>query len=209
MAVSGGKDSLTLLELLGRRQRIHVPSIRVEAVHVRMREVDYMTDTQYLQDFADRLGVPLHVREVSFASDYHGRPKPVCFICSTVRRSVIFNLAQELGCNKIAFGHHQDDIIRTALMNLTFQGHFSTMPARLQMRKMPLTLIRPLCAVPEALIREWADEQGYRPQAKRCPHETETTRTAIHRVFDEMERLSPDARNSVWRALVDAGKLEE
>lgn len=215
VGVSGGKDSLTLLDLLGRQQRMHVPSIHVEAVHIRMAEVEYASDTSYLTAFAQKAGVPLHIIETKFptvASDIASktkRAKPPCFLCSWARRKAMFNLAQKLGCNKIALGHHQDDIIRTALMNLTFQGQFMTMPAMLQMRKMPLTIIRPLCTVPESIISQWADEQGYQLQAKHCPHEHTTNRTNIQNVLSAMEALSPDARNSIWNALRSAGKLIE
>ena len=154
VGLSGGKDSLCLLELLVRRSKVHVPHFTVEALHVRMANIHYETDTTYLQSFCNRLGVPLHLITTSFATVPDGFPsgkqKPPCFLCSWQRRKQLFNIAQELNCTKIALGHHQDDIIHTALMNLTFQGHFSTMPAKLKMRKMPLTIIRPLCLCQEA-----------------------------------------------------------
>ena len=94
------------------------------------------------------------------------RQKQPCFLCSWMRRKEMFNLAQELGCNKIALGHHQDDILHTALMNLTFQGRFGSMPARLKLRKMPLTIIRPLCIIEEQDIKVYAELQGYQKQQK-------------------------------------------
>ena len=142
VGLSGGKDSLCLLEFLARRSKVHVPHFTVEALHVRMENVRYETDTTYLQHFCEQNGVPLHIITTRFKSS---DKKPPCFLCSWQRRKQLFNFAQEHGCTKIALGHHQDDIIHTALMNLTFQGHFSTMPAKLRMRKMPLTIIRPLC----------------------------------------------------------------
>ena len=171
-----------------------------------MENISYETDTSYLQHFCDELGVPLHVVTTSFVpSD----KKPPCFLCSWQRRKQLFNLAQQLNCNKIALGHHQDDIIHTALMNLTFQGQFSTMPALLRMQKMPLTIIRPLCLVEEADIRTYAEEQGYEKQLKQCPYEHATNRTDIQNLFDRMQQLNPEARYSVWNALETAGKLTE
>jgi tRNA(Ile)-lysidine synthase TilS/MesJ len=206
VGLSGGKDSLCLLELLARRSRIQRPQFTVEALHVRMENISYETDTSYLQHFCDELGVPLHVVTTSFVpSD----KKPPCFLCSWQRRKQLFNLAQQLNCNKIALGHHQDDIIHTALMNLTFQGQFSTMPALLRMQKMPLTIIRPLCLVEEADIRTYAEEQGYEKQLKQCPYEHATNRTDIQNLFDRMQQLNPEARYSVWNALETAGKLTE
>ena len=125
VGLSGGKDSLCLLEFLARRSKVHVPHFTVEALHVRMENIHYETDTTYLQSFCDRLGVPLHIITTQFEERIshssflipHFKNKPACFLCSWQRRKQLFNLAQELGCTKIALGHHQDDIIHTALMN--------------------------------------------------------------------------------------------
>lgn len=137
------------------------------------------------------------------------KSKPPCFLCSWQRRKQLFNLAQQLGCSKIALGHHQDDIIYTALMNLTFHGHFSTMPVKLKMRKMPLTVIRPLCLCQEADILAYAQQQGYRKQLKQCPYEHDTNRTAIQEIFRQMQSLNEEARYSIWHALERADKLVE
>ena len=126
---------------------------------------------------------------------------PACFLCSWQRRKQLFNLAQELGCKKIALGHHQDDMIHTALMNLTFQGHFSSMPPSLKMEKMPLTIIRPLCLCEEADIMEYAAQQGYQKQLKQCPYEHDTNRTSVQGLLERMQQLNPEARHSIWNAL--------
>ena len=214
VGLSGGKDSLLLTELLAKRARIDHPRFKVEAIHVRMENVHYETSTDYLQQFCDVLGVPLHIVTTSFDSSLftlHSslKKKPACFLCSWYRRKQLFNLAQELGCNKIALGHHRDDIIRTALMNLTFQGRFDAMPARLKMRKMPLTIIRPLCLIDEVDISRYAELSHYEKQVKQCPHEHETNRTAIADVFQTMQLINPEARFSLWRAIETAGKLTE
>ena len=223
VGLSGGKDSLCLLEFLARRSKILVPHFTVEALHVRMENIHYETDTTYLQSFCDRLGVPLHIITTSFnfqlSSQRHTlyertlnsqlKEKPACFLCSWQRRKQLFNMAQELGCTKIALGHHQDDIIHTALMNLTFQGHFTTMPTKLRMRKMPLTIIRPLCLCQEADISAYAEQQGYEKQLKQCPYERDTNRTTAAELFTRMQQLNPEARYSIWRALESDGKLTE
>lgn len=213
VGLSGGKDSLCLLELMARRSKVHVPHFTVEALHVRMANIHYETDTTYLQSFCNRLGVPLHLITTSFATVPDGFPsgkqKPPCFLCSWQRRKQLFNIAQELNCTKIALGHHQDDIIHTALMNLTFQGHFSTMPAKLKMRKMPLTIIRPLCLCQEADIRAYAEQQGYEKQLKQCPYEKATNRTAAAELFAHIQQLNPEARYCIWHALEADKKLVE
>ena len=214
VGLSGGKDSLCLVEFLARRSKINVPHFTVEALHVRMTDVHYETDTSYLQSFCDRLGVPLHIITTSFNSSLftiHSslKSKPACFLCSWQRRKQLFNLAQKLGCTKIALGHHQDDIIHTALMNLTFQGQFSTMPAKLKMKKMPLTIIRPLCLCQEADIQLYAEQQHYQKQLKLCPFEKETHRTSVEALFQQMQQLNKEARYSIWHALEQEEKLTE
>ena len=262
VGLSGGKDSLFLLEMLARRRHILKPRFTLEALHVRMTNVQYETDTTYLQSFCDHLGVPLHIITTSFsptptaeapvsadagvpsgapssapvsadaavpsgapssapvsaaapvpavstAGAIAGSKKPACFLCSWQRRKQLFNLAQELNCTKIAFGHHQDDIIHTALMNLTFQGHFSTMPAKLKMRKMPITIIRPLCLCQEDDIRQYAEEHHYEKQIQLCPYEHDTNRTTAQTLFQHMQQLSKEARYSIWHALESDEKLVE
>jgi tRNA(Ile)-lysidine synthase TilS/MesJ len=220
VGLSGGKDSLLLTELLAKRAKIDHPRFEVEALHVRMENIHYETDTSYLQQFCEDLGIRLHLRTTSFNLDQLEnldnldrqrlrRQKQPCFLCSWQRRKELFNLAQQLGCNKIALGHHQDDLIHTALMNITFQGRFDTMPASLKMRKMPLTIIRPLCMIEEADIKVYAEMQGYQKQAKLCPYETDSHRTDIKRLFDQMEQINPEARFSIWRALNTENKLIE
>ena len=228
VGLSGGKDSLLLTELLAKRAKIDHPRFEVEALHVRMENIHYETDTSYLQQFCEELGVRLHIRTTRFEVDAVPmvdstavpqqspesaarlrRQKQPCFLCSWQRRKELFNLAQQLGCNKIALGHHQDDLIHTALMNLTFQGRFDTMPASLKMRKMPLTIIRPLCMMEEADIKAYTLLQGYQKQTKLCPYETDSHRTDIKHLFNEMEQINPEARFSIWRALNADNKLIE
>ena len=226
VGLSGGKDSFLLTELLAKRAKIDHPRFTVEALHVRMENIHYETDTSYLQQFCDDLGIKLHVRttrfEVSPSVEFSTvsqqstetsarlrKQKQPCFLCSWQRRKELFNLAQELGCNKIALGHHQDDLIHTALMNLVYQARFATMPARLKMRKMPLTIIRPLCLIPEKDIRIYAELHGYQKQKILCPYENNSHRTDIRRLYDQLEQMNPEARYSIWRALETENKLIE
>ncbi len=217
VGISGGKDSLCLLELLAQRAKIHHPRFQVEALHVRMENIHYETSTNYLTQFCQELEIPLHIRTTRFeiggdscrSSKDARRQKSPCFLCSWYRRKMLFNTAQELGCNKIALGHHQDDILNTALMNLTFQGRFGTMPALLKMKKMPIIVIRPLCMIPEELIRQYAELRTYEQQKTICPYEHESHRTDIRQLYDLAERQNPEFRHSLWNALNSEGKLVE
>ena len=177
VALSGGKDSLFLLEMLARRSKIFVPRFTVEAVFVKMSNISYETDCGYLQQFAESHGVKLHIIETAFDASTDKRKTP-CFLCSWYRRKAIFNLAQQLGCNKLALGHHNDDIIHTALMNLMFQGHLSSMPPMMRLDKMPITIIRPLCLIEECDIIQHAVHAQYQKQRKLCPYENTSKRTA-------------------------------
>lgn len=206
IGLSGGKDSLCLLEMLARRQRIFKPKIEVEAVHVRMKNIHYESDTSYLDRFASEHGVKLHIINTEF-DDTKKSDKPACFLCSWHRRKALFHYAQEADFNKIALGHHMDDIIHTAMLNQFYQGSFSTMPAVMQMDKMPLTIIRPLCLIKESNIQEYAELCRYEKQIKTCPYEKQSNRTDMRRVFEEIEHINPEARYSIWHALEKEGKL--
>lgn len=208
VGLSGGKDSLCLLELLAKRAKISHPDFKVEALHVRMTNIKYETDTDYLNEFASKLGIKLNVVTTSFDANTDTRKNP-CFLCSWNRRKQMFVMAQQLGCNKIALGHHQDDIIHTALMNLTYQGHFSTMPVKLKMKKMPITIIRPLCLERESDIKEYAVMNDYQKQIKICPFETDSKRNTIRKLFNIIEKLNQEARYSIWNSLESDGKLIE
>lgn len=208
VGLSGGKDSLCMLELLAARQKISRPRFSVEALHIRMSNIKYESDVEYLRDFSESRGVRFHTVTTGFDSSTDNRKSP-CFLCSWNRRKQLFLKAQELGCNKIALGHHMDDIIHTAMMNLFFQGGFSTMPVRLKMRKMPLTIIRPLCLEAESDLRQYALNKGYRKQVKLCPYEADSHRSDMKALFDRIEEMNEEARYSVWNALNKENKLIE
>lgn len=221
VGLSGGKDSLLLTELLAKRSLIHHPRFEVEAVHVKMENVSYASGISYLQSFCDQLHVRLHVVTTRFETIPDGensdqaidggvkanynqmrrKQKQPCFLCSWYRRKALFNLAQQLGCNKIALGHHRDDFIHTALMNLFYQGRFDTMAPKLDMRRMPLAIIRPLCLIDETDISHMAELNHYEKPQRLCPYEHLSQRDTLARMVDEMERVNPEVRHSIWRAI--------
>lgn len=208
IGLSGGKDSLCLVDLLSRRMKILKPRFTAEALHIRMENIKYESDTTYLKDFCESRGIKFHVVTTGFDASTDSRKSP-CFLCSWNRRKQIFTTAQQLGCNKIALGHHQDDIIHTTMMNLYFQGSFSTMPVKLKMWKMPLTIIRPLCLEHEEDMRSYATKNDYRKQAKLCPYETDSHRSDMRDIFNRIEAMTSEARYSVWNALEKNNKLVE
>ena len=200
VALSGGKDSLTLLQLLSERSRIFKPSISIVAAHVTMINIPYKTNISFLQNFCNGLGVELNVVESSFDASTDKRKSP-CFLCSWNRRKALFSLAQELGCNKIALGHNMDDFIETMLMNITFQGTFSAMAPVMQMDKFPISIIRPLCLVNESDVEAYALESQFPPQIKNCPFENDSNRKAMKDLLMHLESLNPEARYNLWGAM--------
>lgn len=200
VALSGGKDSLTLLQLLAERSRIFKPSISIVAAHVTMVNIPYKANIEYLREFCSGLGVEFHLLESGFNSSTDTRKSP-CFLCSWNRRKALFTLAQEKGCNKIALGHNMDDFIETMLMNITFQGTFSAMSPVMTMEKFPITIIRPLCLTNESDIELYAKESSFPPQNKNCPYEDSTNRKAMKDMLQRLESINPEARYNLWGAM--------
>lgn len=200
IALSGGKDSLMLLQLMAARSRIYRPKITVEAVHVIMDNIPYETDRTYLQDFCHQHGVPLHILHSSFDESTDPR-KTRCFLCAWNRRKTIFEFATQHGFNKVALGHHMDDILTTLLMNMTFEGTTQTMQPIMKMEHYPLHIIRPLCLVIEEDIRQYSVQAGFHKQKTACPYEEVTNRKTINDVFHTLEKINPEARYSLWSAL--------
>ncbi len=200
VGLSGGKDSLALLELLARRSRIYKPRFSVVAVHVVMTNIPYESDVDYLQQYSESLGVPFVRYETFFDPTTDTRKSP-CFLCSWNRRKTLFTVAKEQKCNKIALGHHMDDILETLLMNMTFQGAVSTMPPCLVMRKFDMTIIRPMCLIHESDLIELAMFRGYRKQIKNCPYEKDSHRSDIKQILRSLEKLNPEARYSLWSSM--------
>lgn len=200
VALSGGKDSLCLLRMLARQSRLHKPAIRVEAAHVIMDNIPYETDRTFLVRFCEEHGVRLHLLHSSF-NESTDRRRTKCFLCSWNRRKTLFTFASENGFNKVALGHHQDDIIVTLLMNQTFEGSIQAMPPKLTMEHYPLEVIRPLCLVPESMIAELAEQLGFEKQKTSCPYETVTHRATMTRLFRRLEEINPEARHSLWSAM--------
>ena len=192
IGLSGGKDSLALVELLARRSRILKPRFSVIAVHVVMKNIPYQSDVDYLRNYTESCGIPFVLYETEFDASTDTRKSP-CFLCSWNRRKALFTVAKEQQCNKIALGHHMDDILETLLMNITYQGTFSSMPPRLVMKKFDMTIIRPMCLVHEADLMELAEIRAYRKQVKNCPYESQSSRSAMKRILHQLEEMNPEA----------------
>lgn len=202
VGLSGGKDSLALVELLAKRARIYKPRFSVVVAHVVMKNIPYQSDTAYLKEYVESWGLPFVLYETEFDASTDTRKSP-CFLCSWNRRKALFTIAREYGCNKIALGHHMDDILETLLMNITFQGAFSSMPPSLVMKKFDMTIIRPMCLVHESDLTALAQLRGYRKQVKNCPYEEQSHRSDMKEVMRRLEAMNPEARYSLWGSMTN------
>lgn len=200
IGLSGGKDSLALVDLLGKRSKIYHPRFEVVVTHIIMSNIPYRSDLDYLRSHAEAHGLPFFVHETSFDASTDTRKSP-CFLCSWTRRKALFDIARQHGCNKIALGHHQDDIIETLLMNMIHQGAIGTMPPRLKMDKFDMEIIRPMCLVEEKDLIRVAEWRNYRKQIKNCPHESGSSRSDVKEILSRLEAINPEARYSLWKSM--------
>lgn len=202
IGLSGGKDSMMLTRLMALRARIFKPRIEVEAVHVVMDNIAYEMDYGWMETFCRSFGIKLNIVHTNFEVRADAEKTP-CFLCSWHRRKALFGYATEHGFNKVALGHHQDDILTTWLMNISFEGNAQpSMLPKLKMEHYPITIIRPLCLVSEQLLREESAMEGLVHEKRACPYEKETMRTKMNGLFKQLDEMSPEVRHSMWQALM-------
>lgn len=202
VGLSGGKDSLALLEQVADLKYRKQKNIKVVAAHVLMSNIPYQVDLDYLKSLCDVLEVPLVVKETQFNPETDKRKSP-CFLCSWNRRKSLFDIAKENNSNIIALGHHLDDMIETLLLNIAFQGSFSTMPPLLKMEKFDMNIIRPLSLLSEEEIKRYAEIKQFRSAVKLCPYEKESFRNDIKQIICRLVELNPKARTSILASMTN------
>ena len=200
VGVSGGKDSLALLEVLAFRARDPKQDYTVVAAHIAVENVAYEVDAAYLGDFCARLGVRFVSRTIR-SNVRDGSGKPACFVCAWHRRKALFEIAKEEGCCKLALAHHRDDAVESLLMSMMFNGTIASMPPKLSMFGGSFTLIRPFIYLSNEETRQYADFRGFRKQKKNCPYEQATHRHAVADLLSRMEQLSPHVRSNLFAAM--------
>ncbi|MDP3422666.1 MAG: tRNA 2-thiocytidine(32) synthetase TtcA [Burkholderiaceae bacterium] len=168
VCVSGGKDSYGMLDMLLRYQRLHgTPPFELVAVNLDQKQPGF--PAHVLPEFLTRLGVPFHIETkdtYSVVKQQMPEGSTMCSLCSRLRRGILHRVATELGCNKIALGHHRDDMLHTFLLNFFFAGKLQAMPPKGVSQnsageKGNHTVIRPLAYVAEAELARWADLQAF------------------------------------------------
>jgi tRNA(Ile)-lysidine synthase TilS/MesJ len=197
VAVSGGKDSRALLDLLLRyRERVpfHYDLLALHVVGIDAGLPDHRPD---LEPWFQSLGVTYHFVPLELPPD---EPLPMdCFRCSWNRRKALFTAAHEQDCNKLALGHHADDAASTTLMNLMFSGRLETMAPRVTFFDGVITVIRPLIYVPTKDLIHYANAAGF-PEEQPCPHEQETKRAQVEAFLRQFGPDQEQIRTNLWRA---------
>ncbi len=198
VAVSGGKDSLVLLKILSDRRRIVPIRYEVVAVHV---DLGYAcVNKEVLKKFLQERGYDLHVKKLDILKG-KARSEISCFWCSWNRRKALFEAAKKYGCNKLAFGHHKDDIVQTILLNLLFEGEISAMSACQEMFKGKLSIIRPLAYVEEPEIAEFARLYGFPVPHCACPNSKTTKRAVVKKFVNDVQEICPGVKTNIFKSL--------
>lgn len=180
--------------------KLFKPQFKITAAHISVENIPYTSDLEYLEKFASNFGIPF-VHHVTRFEETTEKPLSICYLCSWHRRKALFDLAVQLNCNKIALGHHLDDITETLLMNLFFQGSFGTMPPKLPMTKFDMTIIRPLALISENEIKEMERIRLFKKQIKSCPYEKDSSRSDAKKLIADLEKWNPHVRQSIWSAM--------
>ncbi len=205
VGISGGKDSMILIQALAERKKSLPFEFSITAAHVEATGIGYRIDKDRLSSFCRELDIPLYYLKI--APDIEKDPsKAACFVCSWHRRKELFNLTRKLGCNRLALGHHRKDAIETLLLNMIYHGSISSLPYSLSMFDGRVTLIRPLMDVDESMLEEYASLQDLVKIEKSCPHENSTRRHTIDALISRIESIHPTGPINMFRSM---GKIFE
>lgn len=205
VAVSGGKDSYTLLDLLWAARR--KAPVRFELVAVHLDQGQPGHEPAQLQEWLEREAIPHEVlREDTYSAvlaraGEDGSPT-YCRVCSRLRRGILYSAAARLGCNKVALGHHRDDALETLLLNLFYSGRLQAMPARYATNDGRFEVIRPLLECAERDIEIHAGNAGYPILPCRlCGSQDDLKRARVGQLLERLEAEIPNLRQVMLAAL--------
>lgn len=203
VCLSGGKDSYAMLDLLLHLQR--TAPITFELVAVNMDQKQPGFPEQVLPDYLDRLGVPYHIVErdtYSVVKSIIPEGKTTCGLCSRLRRGTLYGFAEEIGANKIALGHHKDDIVETLFLNLFFSGRLKAMPPKLLSDDKRNIIIRPLAYCRETELATYAEYKQYPIiPCNLCGSQENLQRQVIKDMLSQWDEQSPGRVESIFSAL--------
>jgi tRNA 2-thiocytidine biosynthesis protein TtcA len=201
IGLSGGKDSFVLKWILNERLKRIPINYELYPVHV-----DLGFDGGFSKSLAKyclQLGFDLRVEHTDYGVMAHSsdnRENP-CFLCSRLRRKRLFEVADELGCNKVALGHNKDDIIETLLMNIFYAGEISSMLPAQSFFQGKFSLIRPLAFVEEDVIARFAKEKGYPVFKNPCPSTKNSKRSEIKNILKQLYKNNKKIKGNIFSAM--------
>jgi tRNA(Ile)-lysidine synthase TilS/MesJ len=190
VALSGGKDSLTLLSMLAAISNRGFNKIKLYAAHVKTSFSN--SNVKYLKEICSSLNttfIPL-TSKIS-------KENLQCYKCSRNRRTLIFNLAKKLKIENIAFGHHRDDNIQTLLLNLFQKGEFAAMLPKIKMHNYKVTIIRPLIFVKESEIENFANYFKFKTLSCNCKPSKNSKRKETEKLINQIEKFFPNVKNNL------------
>jgi tRNA 2-thiocytidine biosynthesis protein TtcA len=205
IGLSGGKDSLSLVDILADWNARSPVKVNISAAHIELDGIGHVIDIPALERFCSERGVAFHHRAVSVDMN-RDQDTDKCFICAWYRRKALFNLARELSCTKLALGHHLDDIIVTLLMNMAFRGNISTMSTKVRLFDGNLTIIRPLGEIEESAIVRYAELKKIGVQKVNCEYGKDQARAKFKGIIDQIAGNNPRVRRNIYDSMGDIRK---
>lgn len=203
VCLSGGADSYTLLDVLLHLQKVAPIDFELIAVNLDQKQPGFPEEV--LPDFLDSIGVEYRILEedtYSVVQELVPEGKTTCALCSRLRRGVLYNAAVELGAHKIALGHHADDVVETAFLNMFYNGRLKAMPAKLKSDDERNVVIRPLAYVRESQIKSHAETRGFPIiPCNLCGSQPNLQRQAIKEMLQSWDRSHPGRVESILNAL--------
>ncbi|MBC7236311.1 MAG: tRNA 2-thiocytidine(32) synthetase TtcA [Chloroflexi bacterium] len=201
VAVSGGKDSMTLLDLLYRYRRMAPERYEIMAARVLSDwHCGRSVPEAWLAAWCRERNIAFYTPTIALREEIQTGEASPCFRCTWNRRKALFLLADELGCSKVALGHHADDIAETTLMNLFYSGRLYRMAPKVRFFDGRLTVIRPLVLIEERDIVPYVQACGFPIDGEPCPAGERSRRTMIKRILRELEHESRGVKRSIMRA---------
>lgn len=201
VGLSGGKDSLTLMWMLKERQT-RIP-IKYDIFAIYLDPGFEGGFSGALQRYCEKMGYNLRVEETNYGVLGHNpqnRENP-CFLCSRLRRKRFFEIAAELGCNKLALGHNKDDIIETLFLNICYAGEISTMLPAQSFFQERFTIIRPLAFADESLIQRFAKNEGFPRFINPCPTAKVSKRKEIKILLQNLYNSNRKVKGNIFKAM--------
>ncbi len=196
--ISGGKDSLVMLDMLVLRASYAPVRYTIHPVFVESA----LNKDEKLREYLENLFKDYSLSYTVLSIDVELKEgENNCFWCSWNRRKAIFDLADKLGAKKIALGHHKDDIVETILINMFFVGDFSTMNPRQELFGGKINIIRPLAYCEEKAIAEYAEEKNLMPDLKPCLYKGDSRRKMIKKFLNEMEDIFPHVKTNIYNSM--------